>query len=212
MQVSSLDSTFGSRLGLAEDRELASRSALCQSVEIRDEGADRSINPRNLWVSGIDQIVLVRSMCPGPVSHSKMSGGKIERSGSENVSRPGAGGSGPQYGIQTQLAVGRNLRLDELRILRGLCRIVAATHIDLYIAEAVFGKMLLQKRQCTGSRHVRHQPYVNLRDGTMRQNGLATGTRVSTDQALDVDRGLGFEQHERVKPVCVVDPMLNDEL
>src|ERR1035441_7483542 len=170
MQVSSLESTVGSRLGLAEDRELSSRSALCQSVEILDEGAHSPINPRNLWVGGIDQIVLIRSMCPGPVPHSKMSGGKIERFGSENVSRPGAGGSRPQHGIQTQLAVSRNLRLDELCILRGLCRIVAATHIDLYIAKAVFGKMLLKKRQCTHSRHVRHQPHVNLRDGAMRQN------------------------------------------
>jgi hypothetical protein len=101
------------------------------------------------------------------------------------------------------------LRLDELRILRGLCRIVPTTHIDLDIAEAVFGKMILQKRECTGRRHVRHQPHVNLRDGAMRQNGLTPGTCVSTDQALDIDRGLGFEQHERLQPGCVVHPMLN---
>src|ERR1017187_9458722 len=46
----------------------------------------------------------------------------------------------------------------------------------------------------------------------MRQNGLATGTCVSTDQALDVDGGLGLEQHERVKPVCVMHPVLNSKL
>src|SRR5271169_4104053 len=104
-------------------------------------------------------------MCACPVSHSKMSSRKIESFGSEDVSWPGTGGSRPQHGIQTQLAVSRNLRPDELRILRGLCRIVSTTHIDLYITEAMFGKVLLQKRQCTGCGHVRHQPHVNLRDG-----------------------------------------------
>src|ERR1035437_1242682 len=101
MQASSLDSTFGSRLGLAEDRQLSSRSALCQSVEILDEGAHSPIHPRNLCIRGIDQIVLIGSMCPGPVPHSTMSGGKIERFGREEVSRPGAGGSRPQHEIQT---------------------------------------------------------------------------------------------------------------
>src|SRR6202142_2833147 len=127
-------------------------AVLGQRVEILDEGAHSSINPRNLWIGGIDQIVLIRSMCAGPVPRSKMSGGKIDRFGSEDESGPGTSGSRPQHGIQTQLAVSRNLRLDELRILRGLCWIVAATHIDLDVAEAVFGKMLLQKRQCTGGR------------------------------------------------------------
>src|ERR1700740_997039 len=125
-------------------------SALSQRVEILDKGAHSSINPRNLGISGINQIVLIRSMCAGPMSHSKMSGGKIKRFGSEDVSRPRAGGSRPQHGIQTQLAVRRDLRLDELGILGGLCRIVAPAHIDLYVAKAVFSKVLLQKRQCAG--------------------------------------------------------------
>src|ERR1700733_3747991 len=46
----------------------------------------------------------------------------------------------------------------------------------------------------------------------MRQDGFAPGTRVSTDQALDVDSGLGLEQHERVEPVCVMHPMLDSKL
>src|ERR1700678_1413004 len=46
----------------------------------------------------------------------------------------------------------------------------------------------------------------------MRQNGLTTGTGVACDQALDVDRGLGFEQRERVEPVCVMHPMLDSQL
>src|ERR1039458_7751523 len=100
---------------------------LSQRVQILDEGARSSVNPRNLRVAGIDQIVLIRSMGTGPVPCSKMSGGKIERFGSEDVSRPGARGSRPQHGIQTQLAVSRGLRLDELRVLRGLCRVVATT-------------------------------------------------------------------------------------
>src|ERR1035441_10562189 len=116
---------------------------LGQRVEIFDEGAHRPVNPRNLRVAGIDQIVLIRSMGAGPVPCSKMSGGKIERFGSEDESGPGARGSRPQHRIQTQFAVSRGLRLDELRILRGLGWIVATTHIDLDVAKAVFGKMLL---------------------------------------------------------------------
>src|ERR1035438_646033 len=118
-------------------------AVLGQRVEILDEGAHSSIDPCHLRIGGIDQVVLIRSMCAGPVPCSKMSGGKIERFGSEDESGPGARGSRPQHGIQTQLAVSRGLRLDELRVLRGLCRVVATTHIDLDVAKAVFGKMLL---------------------------------------------------------------------
>src|SRR5258707_2116035 len=132
-------------------------------------------------------------MRAGPVSHSKMSSGKIERFGSEEVSRPGTSRSRPQHGIETQLAVSRNLRLDELRIRGGLCRIVATGHTGLYVAKTVFRKMLLQKRQCTGSRDVSHQPHVTLRDRAMRPNRLATGARESSNQGLDVDCGRGFE-------------------
>src|ERR1035441_10195692 len=78
---------------------------LGQRVEILDEGARGSVNPRNLRIGGIDQIVLIRSMGTRPVPCSKMSGGKIERFGSEDVSRPGTGGSRPQHRIQAQLAV-----------------------------------------------------------------------------------------------------------
>ena len=94
----------------------SSHPALSQRVQILDKGAHRPIDPGNPCIGGIDQIVLIRGMCPGPVPRSKMSGGKIERFGSEDVSRPGAGRSRPQHRIQTQFAVSRNLRLDELRI------------------------------------------------------------------------------------------------
>src|ERR1022692_4969107 len=93
-----------------------------------------------------------------------------------------------------------------------MCRIKPTPHIVRDVPKAVIGKMLLKQRQCTGSRHIRHQPHINLCDSAMWQNGLAPGTCVSTDQALDVDGGLGLEQHERVKPVCVMHPVLNSKL
>jgi len=61
-----------------------------QRVEILDEGPHSSINPGDFWIAGINQIVLVRSMCAGPVPYSKVSSGKTEWFRSENVSRPGS--------------------------------------------------------------------------------------------------------------------------
>jgi hypothetical protein len=61
-----------------------------QRVEILDEGPRSSINPGDFWIAGINQIVLVRSMCAGPVPYPKVARGKIEWFRSENVSRPGA--------------------------------------------------------------------------------------------------------------------------
>src|SRR5271166_4923571 len=141
-----------------------------------------------------------------------MSGGKSERFRREDVSRPGARRTRPKRGIKTKLPISRNLRLDEFRIRRGLRRIVSTAHVDLYVPKAAFGEMLFQKLQRTRSRHVRHEAHVDLGGGAMRQNGLAAGTGVSPDQTLDVDGGLGFEQHERVQPVCVMHPMLNSKL
>src|SRR5208283_3640206 len=118
--------------------------SLGQRVEILHERAHRSLHPCNFWIAGIDQIILIRSMRAGPVSQPEMSRRKAKRRGGEDVSRPGAGGAGPELGIQAELAVSRDLRLDELRILRSLRRIVASAHIDLDIAKAVFGEVILQ--------------------------------------------------------------------
>jgi hypothetical protein len=57
-----------SRGRMCEHRELPSHCALRQRIEILHEGAHGSINPGNLCIGGIDQIVLIRSVCAGSVA------------------------------------------------------------------------------------------------------------------------------------------------
>ena len=99
---------------------------------------------------------------------------------------------GHSTGSRPELLIGRNLRLDELGVRRGLGGIVAAAHVDFDVAEAVLREMVLEQLQRAGGRHVGHEAHVDLGDGAMRQNGLAAGAGVSSDQAFDVDGGLAI--------------------
>ena len=141
-----------------------------------------------------------------------MSGGKIERFGSEDVSRPRASGSGPKHGIEAEFAVRGDLGLNELGVRGSLRGIVAAGHVDFDIAEAVFGKMVFEKRESAGGGHVRNQAHIDFGDGAVRENSLATGTGIARDQSFNVDGGLGLEKNEGVQPFGVLHPVFDTEL
>src|SRR5271165_5434918 len=122
-------------------------TSLRQRVQILDERSHCSIQTRHLRVGGIDQVVLIRSMSARSMTKSKMSRREIQRRIREDVPRPRSGRARPQQGILAELFVRRHLRLDQLRVGRGLVRIVASAHVDLDIAEAVLGEVLLEQRQ-----------------------------------------------------------------
>src|SRR3974390_3742349 len=70
-----------------------------QRVQILDERADCAVQPRNLGIGGVDDVVLVGRVCAGAVAEAEVPGGKAERRVGEDVSRPGAGGVRPQQGV-----------------------------------------------------------------------------------------------------------------
>src|SRR5215831_5654832 len=141
-----------------------------------------------------------------------MSGGKIQRFRSENVSRPRASGSGPKHGIEAEFAVSGNLRLNELRVRGSLRGIVAAGHVDFEVAEAVFNKMVFEKRESAGGGHVWNQAHIDFGHGAVRENGLATATGIACDESFNVDGGLGLEKNEGVQPIGVLHPVFDTEL
>src|SRR5579872_5472961 len=119
-------------------------SSLSERVQVFHERGDGTVESAHLGVGRLDQVVLIRGMRTGPVSESEMTGGQAKRRIGEDVSGPGARRARPQLRIEAELAIGRQLGLDEPAGGIGLGWVVAAAHVDFDVAEAVFGEMGLE--------------------------------------------------------------------
>ena len=72
--------------------------------------------------------------------------------------------------------------------------------------------MRLERGQRLSSRHVRHEPQVELGDRAMRKDGLSARTGIAPDQPLDVDGRPRRQPGERIAPGNVVRPVTDPEL
>ena len=123
--------------------------------------------------------------------------------GHEPASRGQSTGSTPSSSYAATCAT------HELRVGIGLGGVVPAGHVDLDVPEAVLREMRPQQLQRALGGHVGHQAHVDLGDRPVRQDRLAARARVAAHEALDVDRRLGDEAHERVVPGLVAEPAVD---
>ena len=140
-----------------------------------------------------------------------MTRGQLQGCIGEHVTGPGAGRTRPQLRIEPELAVGCKLRLDQRAARIGLRRVIAATHVDFDIGEPTLGEVRFQLGERVRGGHIGYQAHVDLRHRLVRQHGLAARTGISTDQSFDVYRRFGLEQHQRIDPARIVDPVLHTQ-
>ena len=81
--------------------------------------------------------------------------------------------------IDPVIFVNRFLGLDDRRIGRRRRRVVAAGHIHVDVAVAVFGEMRLQGGERAFGGLVRHETQIEFRDRLVRQDRLAARVRYS---------------------------------
>src|SRR5204862_5796436 len=89
--------------------------------------------------------------------------------------------------------------------------VVAAARIHFDVAETALREMRLEAGDRPVVGHVGYEPKIELRDGTMRHDGLAARAGISSDEAFDVDRRGEHEALERRAPRKVSRPALRAE-
>src|SRR3972149_4770424 len=114
----------------------------------------RAVHARHLGVRRLDDEILIRRMRAVPVSQAELPGREPERCSGEGDAGPGAREPGPEDRIDPQLTIGGDLRLEQLRVRRGLGGIVAAGHAYRDVAKAVLGQVGLEQRQRALGGHV----------------------------------------------------------
>src|SRR5439155_4241605 len=114
-------------------------------------------------------------------------------------------------GLDARAAQDAQLSLDERRFERRVGRVVSAAWLDLDVAEPALREMRFEERERPFVGHVRHEPQVELRDGTVRLDRLATRAGVAGDEALDVHGRPEEKFLERLAPRHAVRPALRGE-
>src|SRR5437870_4498478 len=194
----------------APEHGIAPRSGrvrhLVQIFDVRAHGAVDALDFRR---RRLDDVVLVGRVRAAAVAPSEVARGEPQRITGEHIARPGAGIARQDDRVDPGAAVHRLLRPDDHGIGGRAGGIVAARHVDLDVPESPLRQVRLERGQGVGRRHVRHEPQVELGHGPVGEDGLATRTGVSTDQALDIDRGARHQQLQRLRPAHVAHPVLH---
>src|SRR5882724_2414683 len=169
--------------------------------KVLHEGEHGAIEPLDLRVRGFDDVVFVRSMSTAAVTEAEMAGWQAERFAREHVAGPRARITRPEQRINPMTPVNRQLSPDERRVTGRAGWIVTASHPHFDIAIAALREMRLERGECFGCRHVRHQAQIEFRDGLVRKDCFAAGTSVAAHQALDVHGRPGHQSLECFQPV-----------
>src|SRR5690242_14463290 len=112
-----------------------------------------------------------------------MASWEAKRIARENVAGPRAGEARKNHRVDAVLFVDGVGSANDGGVGRGGGGIVAASHVDINVAEAFFREMRFEQCEGFGDGHVWNEAEVELGNGFAGKNGFAAGARVATDEA-----------------------------
>src|SRR6202167_968912 len=150
-------------------------------------GTHRPINALHLRIGRVNQVILIGRVGAFAMSQSEMASGQAQGIAGEDVAGPRSWTARQNDRIDYGTSIYLYFGFDDSGVGGGAVGIVAARHIDLYVAKSLLSEVRLQGRQSFGCGHVGHEAQIHFRDRTVWKNCLSARPGVSPNQALDID-------------------------
>src|SRR4051812_47601407 len=132
-------------------------------------------------------------MSSAAMTETEMTGGKVQRRAGKNEPRPGTSIPWPQNRLDIVSFVHGFLSRYQSCVWGSIGRVITAGHPNLNVTKATFVKVSFQSGQCVFGIHIGNQSQIEFRNGLVWENGFATHTGITTNEAFYIYRGVGDE-------------------